>query len=49
MMNNSNSFNMVPFMLSQYENGQKIDPQIIQSMMLNSMLPDFTFKNDDKY
>ncbi len=45
--NNNSSMNMLPFMLAQYQNGQKIDPQIIQSMMMNSMLPDFTF-NDDK-
>ena len=46
--NNNAMMNMVPFLLNQYQNGEKIDPQIIQSMMMNSMLPDFTMTNDNK-
>lgn len=46
--NNNSMMNMVPFLLNQYQNGEKIDPQIIQAMMMNSMLPDFTFDNDNK-
>ena len=40
--------NMVPFLLNQYQNGEKINPEIIQAMMMNSMIPDFTFNNDNK-
>ena len=48
--NNNSMMNMVPFLMSQHQNGQKIDPQLLQSMMMNSMLPDFTFSdNDNKY
>ena len=46
--NNNAMMNMVPFLLNQYQNGEKIDPQIIQAMMMNSMLPDFTFSDDNK-
>lgn len=45
--NNNAMMNMIPFLLNQNQNGQKIDPQILQSMMMNSMLPDFTFNNDN--
>lgn len=44
--NNNSMMNMLPMLMSQ-NNGQKIDPQVIQAMMMNSMLPDFTF-NDNK-
>lgn len=46
--NNNNAMMMLPYMLSQHENGKNIDPQIIQSMMMNSMLPDFTFSDNNK-
>ncbi len=46
--NNNAMMNMVPFLLNQHQNGQKIDPQIIQAMMMNSMLPDFTFNDNNK-
>lgn len=46
--NNNSMMNMVPFLLNQHQNGEKIDPQIIQAMMMNSMIPDFTFNDDNK-
>ena len=52
--NNNNMMNMIPFMLAQSKNGQNnagnpYSPQLMQSMMMNSMLPDFNFNtNDDK-
>ena len=46
--NNNSMMNMVPFLLNQYQNGEKINPEIIQAMMMNSMIPDFTFNNDNK-
>lgn len=46
--NNNSMMNMVPFLLNQYQNGEKINPELIQSMMMNSMLPDFTFSDNNK-
>ena len=45
--NNNSMMNMVPFLLNQYQNGEKIDPQIIQAMMMNTMIPDFTFSDNN--
>lgn len=36
--NNDPMMNMLPFMMNANNNGQKIDPQVIQSMMTSSML-----------
>ena len=36
--NNDPMMNMLPYMLQQNGNGQNIDPQIIQSLMMNSMM-----------
>jgi len=49
--NNNNMMNMIPFMLAQSKNGQgnggnPYSPQLIQSMMMNSMLPDFNYNTD---
>lgn len=46
--NNNSMINMLPYLMMQKESGKDIDPQLIQSMMMNSMLPDFTF-SDNKY
>lgn len=43
--NNNSMMNMLPMLMTQ--NKGQIDPQVIQSMMMSSMLPDFTF-NDNK-
>lgn len=39
--NNNNSdpmMNMLPYMLNDNENGKNIDPQVLQSIMMNSMM-----------
>ena len=36
--NNDSMMNMVPFLMNANNNGQKVDPQVIQSMMMNSMM-----------
>jgi len=52
--NNNNMMNMIPFMLAQNKNGQNnagnpYSPQLVQSMLMNSMLPDFNYNtNNDK-
>lgn len=49
--NNTNSFmNMLPFLLAQNnQNGGKpnISPEVLQAMMMNSMMPDFNFSNNN--
>lgn len=45
--NNNNMMNMVPFMMAQSQSGKNIDPRIMQAMMMNSMMPDFNFNNDN--
>lgn len=46
--NNNSMMNMVPYLMAQNQSGKNIDPQIIQAMMMNSMLPDFTFSDNNK-
>lgn len=44
--NNNNLMNMLPYMMNQ---GQNMNPQMIQAFMMNNMLPDFTMDmNNDK-
>jgi tetratricopeptide (TPR) repeat protein len=43
--NNNAMMNMLPYMYSQNDNGKNIDPQVIQSLMMNSMMPDFGYDN----
>lgn len=47
--NNSNNgmMNMIPFMMAQSQSGKNIDPRIMQAMIMNSMMPDFNFNNND--
>ena len=48
--NNNSMMNMLPMMMSQMQKGQNIDPRVMQAMMMNSMMPDFSFgSNNDKY
>lgn len=46
--NNNNMMNMLPFMLAQNKNGTSgsVTPQMMQAMMMNSMMPDFTINTD---
>lgn len=45
--NNNSMMNMVPFMMAQAQNGKNIDPRIMQAMIMNSLMPDFNFNNDN--
>ncbi len=46
--NGANSMmNMLPMLMSQAQKGQNIDPRVMQAVMMNSMIPDFTFNNDN--
>lgn len=48
--NSSSMMNMLPMLMSQAQKGQNIDPRVMQAMMMNSMIPDFGFNNNnDKY
>ncbi|MDR1168876.1 MAG: hypothetical protein LBK53_08340 [Heliobacteriaceae bacterium] len=50
MMGNNNNnpmWNMVPFMMTQQE-GKNIDPQVIQAMMMQSMMPDFGVDSNNR-
>ncbi len=46
--NNSNSMmNMLPMLMTQAQKGENIDPRFMQAMMMNSMMADFSFNNDN--
>lgn len=46
--NNGNSMmNMLPMLMSQAQKGENIDPRVMQAMMMNSMMADFSFNNDN--
>lgn len=53
--NNNNSYNsmanMLPMIMTQAQKGENADPRLIQAMMMNSMMSDFTFNtnNNDRY
>lgn len=49
--NNNSMMNMIPFMMSQAQNGKNIDPRIMQAMIMNSMMPDFGMNsnNNNRY
>lgn len=36
--NNDSMMNMLPYMMNAGNNGQNVDPQVIQSLMMNSMM-----------
>ncbi len=48
--NNNNSFDMLPFLMSQQNNRDSgnLNPQLIQNMMMNQMLPSYDFSNTSK-
>ncbi|MFI3299893.1 MAG: tetratricopeptide repeat protein [Candidatus Gastranaerophilales bacterium] len=43
---NNNSMNALPYLMQQQQNGQNIDPQLMQAMMMNSMTPNYDFTNN---
>lgn len=45
--NGNNMMNMLPMLMSQAQKGQNIDPRVMQAVMMNSMMPDFSFNNDN--
>lgn len=45
--NNGSMMNMLPMLMAQNQEGKNIDPRMIQAMMMNSMMTDFTFNNND--
>ena len=45
--NNGSMMNMLPVLMAQNQDGKNIDPRMIQAMMMNSMMTDFTFNNND--
>ena len=45
--NNGNMMNMLPMLMSQAQKGENIDPRLMQAMMMNSMMSDFSFSNND--
>lgn len=45
---NANSMmNMLPMLMSQHQKGENLDPRFLQAMMMNSMMSDFSFTNDN--
>lgn len=46
--NNGSMMNMLPMLMAQNQEGKNIDPRMIQAMMMNSMMTDFTFSDNDK-
>lgn len=49
--NNNSMMNMVPLLMAQSQQGKNIDPRLMQAMMMNSMMSDlsFTNNNNDRY
>ena len=48
--NNGNMMNMLPMLMSQAQKGENVDPRLMQAMMMNSMMSDFSFNNNnDRY
>lgn len=48
--NNNNYMNMLPFIMNQSQTGNKqISADMIQTMMMSSMMPDFNFDTEKKY
>lgn len=45
--NGNNMMNMLPMLMSQAQKGENIDPRVMQAMMMNSMMADFSFNNDN--
>mgnify|MGYP002624160744 CR=1 FL=1 len=47
--NNNGMMNMVPMMMAQYQEGKNIDPRFMQAMLMNSMVTDLNFNNNNRY
>ena len=45
--NNNSMMNMIPLLMSQAQKGENIDPRVMQTMMMNSMMSDFSYLNNN--
>ncbi len=45
--NNNNMMNMIPMLMAQHQEGKNIDPRFMQAMIMNSMMPDFSFNDNN--
>ena len=45
--NNNSMMNMVPLLMSQSQQGKNIDPRLMQAMLMNSMMSDMSFGNNN--
>jgi len=45
--NNNNMMNMMPFLMQSQQNGQNIDPQVMQAIIMQQMMPDFGVNNNN--
>lgn len=45
--NNNNMMNMLPMLMNKAQNGENIDPRFMQAMMMNSMMSDLDFGNNN--
>lgn len=45
--NNNNMMNMLPMLMTQTQKGENIDPRFMQAMMMNSMMNDINFTNNN--
>lgn len=45
--NNNNMMYMMPMLMSQAQKGENIDPRIMQTMLMNSMMSDFGYSNNN--
>lgn len=46
--NNNNTMNTVlPMLMTQAQKGEKVDPRLMQAVMMNSMMSDFSFANSN--
>lgn len=45
--NGNNMMNMLPMLMNKAQNGENIDPRFMQAMMMNSMMSDLDFNNNN--
>ena len=45
--NNNNMMNMVPLLMAQSQQGKNVDPRLMQAMLMNSMMSDLSFSNNN--
>lgn len=45
--NGNNMMNMLPMLMSQAQKGENIDPRLMQAVMMNSMMSDFSYANNN--